>query len=341
MKMAIVGCGVVAEDHLNVLSKMKTLRPTAVCDTNEAIASKTAKEWNIEHSYMDFSEMIRNEDISLVSILTPPGSHATLAVEAIKHGVNVLVEKPLTADIREAELILNSVRTSKAKLTVNYVWLFNDTMTTALPMMRKELLGEILAVDIKCLHTRNDTMAADESHWCHKLPGGRFGEMLPHPVYVLQSILGDDLRVTWVSAIKRGPYAWMPKDELVVLMRSRRGIGQIYVSFNSPRPAISVDIYGTERILRLDFVNQNMVLQGSRTVSKVDSATEMLGLSGHLAVSTLKNTINYLKTARGEHAIRRIYSSFVEDIDKNRQPLVNIEMACRTVQLVEDITHAV
>jgi predicted dehydrogenase len=341
MDMAIVGCGVVAQDHLNVLTKMKILHPVAVCDKSEPMASKVAKKWNIEHCYTNFSEMIQNEDISLVSILTPPESHAPLAVDAINHGVNVLVEKPFTSTARDAELILGSLGTSKAKLTVNYVWLFNDTMVAALPLIRKGLLGEVLAVEIKCLQTTSDPMAANENHWCHKLPGGRFGEMLPHPVYVMQSILEDGLGVAGVSAIKRGPYAWMSKDELLVFMQSKRGIGQIYVSFNCARPAILVDVYGTNKILHLDFLNQNIMLQGPRSFSKVDSAVEMLGLASHLTFATIKNTLTYLAPARGERAIRRVYSSFVEDIDGDRQPAVTPEMACRTVKLVEDITYRI
>lgn len=83
-KIAMVGCGAQAEIHLRTLEKTSGLRVVAVCDTDEEKAIKASTKFNIHPHYTDFSEMLDKEDISIVSILTPPASHAVLAIEAIK-----------------------------------------------------------------------------------------------------------------------------------------------------------------------------------------------------------------------------------------------------------------
>jgi predicted dehydrogenase len=93
--------------------------------------------------------MLDNEDISIVSILTPPGSHAVLAIEAIKRRINVLVEKPLAESIRQADSIISALDKSDAKMTVNYSWLFCKAILHSLSLIRKGEIGSILHVEIK------------------------------------------------------------------------------------------------------------------------------------------------------------------------------------------------
>ena len=113
INIAIVGCGAVAKDHLKTLKKIDSLQLVALCDKNEKVVARMPSEWNINRYYTNFSEMLDNENISILSILTPPQSHAPLTIEAIRHGVNVLVEKPLTIRVSEADLILNSLKGSR------------------------------------------------------------------------------------------------------------------------------------------------------------------------------------------------------------------------------------
>ena len=171
---AIVGCGFIAETHLRVLKKLNSVKVVAVCDTDEKKAIATSKKWKIDHYYSDFYRMLSNEDISILSILTPPSSHAFLAVEALKHGINLVIEKPLTMETKEADSIINALRGSSAKMTVVYHWLFSKAMLKSLSLIREQEIGEVLNVYFEFVHNaKHDLMASDQNHWCHKLFGGR------------------------------------------------------------------------------------------------------------------------------------------------------------------------
>jgi predicted dehydrogenase len=341
MNLAVVGCGAVANEHLRVLKYLDAVDAIAVCDIDEKAATRAANEWRIDRCYTDFSKMLDHEKLSIVSILTPPQYHAALAIEAIEHHVNVLVEKPLTMSTSEAESVLNSLMRNPVKLTVNYNWLMTRAMRQAISQVNTQVIGDPLGTDIKLLHTKNDPMASDEKHWCHRLIGGRFGELLAHPVYLLQAILGNNLNVMKVLPEKRGSLRWMPYDELYVTLRSNTGVGQIYVSFNAPRPGIFIDIYGTRRILRVDLLNQNLISLGHRTVNKIDSAMDSLTVSGKLLFSTIGNTLEYFYRERGQNALQSTYRSLVDSILNDSEPAVTPQTAYHTVRIVEEICRGI
>jgi len=339
--LAIVGCGHIAQTHLGVLKKLNGLKVVAICDTDEKKAITTSKKWKIDHYYSDLSKMLSNEDISILSILTPPSSHAFLAIEAIKHGINVVIEKPLTMATKEADSIINALRGSRAKMTVVYHWLFSKAMLKSLSLISKQGIGEILKVDIKCVqNAKTDPMASDPNHWCHKLLGGRFGEMLPHPVYVLQSILGNNLRTRKIFVSKRGNVSWLHNDELYAILQSEKGIGSLYVSLNAPRESINFDVYGTKEILKIDLIRQTVLRLGPRVHhSKFSIGKDCLSEACKLSLWTIKNALEFSFHKHGEFAVSNFYTMFIDCIRKGIEAPVTPEMAYNTVRIVEEICN--
>jgi predicted dehydrogenase len=339
--VAIVGCGVIAQTHLRTLKRLDSVEVVAVCDSDEKRAFTTSKEWKIDHYYTDFSKMLDNESISILSILTPPSSHASLAIEAIKRGINVVIEKPLTMTTKEADAIINALKESRAKMTVVYHYLFSKAMLKSLSLIREQRIGEVLNVDINVLENpREDPMTSDPNHWSHKLFGGRFGEMLPHPVYVLQSILGNDLRTQDILVSKRGNVPWMPHDQLLAILQCEKGYGSIYVSFDSPRESVIADVYGTKGILRIDLTSQIVLQSGSRSVRKFSIGRDSLIQASRLTLLTMKNALEYLFHETGD--ISNVYTMFIECIEKESlEPVVTPHMAYNTVRIVEEICEGI
>jgi predicted dehydrogenase len=339
--VAIVGCGFIAQTHLYELKKLNGVKVVAVCDSDKKKAIATSKEWKINHYYTDFSKMLDNEDLSIISILTPPSSHAFLAIEAIKHGINVVVEKPLTMMTKEADSIINALRGSNAKMTVVYHWLFYKTMLESLSLIRKQEIGEVLSADMKMVHClRFDPMASDPNHWSHKLLGGRFGELLPHPVYILQSLLGDKLDTKKVFVSKRGNVSWMPNDELHAILQGEKGLGSLYVSLNASRMSDTCDVYGTKKILRIDLIRQTMLQMGPMGYGRFSIGKDTLSESSKLSLSIIKNAFEYSFHKFGHH-LSYFYRNFVDSIRNHREPLVTPEMAYNTVKTVEEICEGI
>ena len=196
IKVGLVGCGAQSKWHALVLRRMPDLKLTAICDAEQKTVSQAAKEWEIDHYYTNFREMLDNEGLSLVTITTPPQSHISLIIEAIERHVNLFVEKPLATSTNEASSILKSLERNPIKLTVNYNMLLNRSILRALSEITTGTIGDVLAMDVVMLATGDDRMTTNQTHWTHKLAGGRLGEMISHPVYLAQAILGNDLKIS-------------------------------------------------------------------------------------------------------------------------------------------------
>src|SRR5271157_4169465 len=126
IKVAVVGCGFVANDHLKAWKKLKTARVVAVSDLNEALAKNTAATWKIPCYYLSLPKLIEGSDIDVVDICTPPQAHSALAIQAMEAGLNVLIEKPMTMTVEDAERIYECQKTTKVKAGVIHNWLFDS-----------------------------------------------------------------------------------------------------------------------------------------------------------------------------------------------------------------------
>lgn len=333
--VGIVGLGEVARMHLKTWRKIESACMVAVCDSREQTAKETANKWNIPAYYTDFSEMLRRQTPSVVDICTPPQTHCALIVQALKSGCHVIVEKPLAMTTEEVKKIISTQKESKTKLGVIHNNLFRPVMVKALSLIQRGELGKIINVDLRFVAPPNDPMLSNKNHWCHSLPGGRFGEFLAHPIYILQAILGQ-MKVKSVHAMKVGSYPWVPFDELWVNLEGDKGYGSIYASFNSVRDAWSVDVYGTRGILKLSLDNETLVLLKRNPITRLSRALDILQQAYQLLFSTAQNGVSLL-FGNWQMGHEVCLQAFLDSVLNDKAPLVTLQEAYDSVETLEKI----
>lgn len=336
LKVAIVGCGHVANYHLAGWTEIaRRAQVIAVCDVDEKAAKNVVERWNIPRYYTEFSEVLERENISVVDICTPPQTHKPLAIQAMESGCHVLLEKPMTMTSKEAEDIVRSQKRNGVKLGVVHNWLFEPAMLRARSVVKSGRLGDIIGIHVESLSTKDDSMAAIKQHWCHKLPGGRFGEMLAHPIYTLQHFIGR-LDIENISTAKIGDYPWMSCDELQATFRSGNKLGTVYASFNSPREAILVTIYGKKSILRVDIFAQTITELPRIATNKFAISFDVLRQASQLLASTVKN-VSKMIFHRSMHGHEVYIRSFVNSLIENKRLPVTVEDAYEVVKVLEEV----
>ncbi|WP_413376001.1 Gfo/Idh/MocA family protein [Alkalihalobacillus sp. 1P02AB] len=123
VKIGIIGCGGIANGkHMPSLSKIKNVELVAFCDITDEKAKKAAKQYGSEAAtvYSDYQELLKNEDVEVVHVLTPNDSHAEISVAALEAGKHVMCEKPMAKTAEEANLMVEAARRSGKKLTIGY-----------------------------------------------------------------------------------------------------------------------------------------------------------------------------------------------------------------------------
>jgi len=289
LNVAVVGCGFVANDHLGAWSKTKYGKVLAVCDLNESLARNTAEIWRVHKYYTSFQQLIENDHLDVVDLCTPPQTHASLAVQAMNAGFHVLLEKPMTMTVEDAEEIVECQEKSGMKVGVIHNWLFEPPVIEASKAVEENRIGEVVNMNIEALSTRYDSMALNQNHWCHKLQGGRFSEMLAHPIYLCRHFLRGEIELCDVNVSKVGEYPWMRSDELCATFKVGDKLGRVYASFNSPRDAILLSLHGRSAIIELDIVNATITLLPKRERKTLSKGLDSVSQAVQLMRSTFKN----------------------------------------------------
>src|SRR5437764_15460150 len=103
LKVAIAGCGKIADAHAAQLQRIKGCEIVAVCDREELMAQQLFERFPIKRWFSDVSEMLREARPDVVHITTPPQSHFELGKQCLEAGAHIYVEKPFTLYTAQTE----------------------------------------------------------------------------------------------------------------------------------------------------------------------------------------------------------------------------------------------
>ena len=313
VKAAIVGAGLIAgKKHIPAFMKHRgKVELTALCDLNQDGARKLAAEFGVPRVYADIVEMIEKEKPDLVDICTPPQTHVKLAIEAMKRGCHVLIEKPMALTVAECDLIVNASHEYGVKVCVGHSDLFYYPFMEARSLVAKETIGEFRGMRI-FLSTPTSYMTSQENHWAHKLPGGVIGETGPHVVYMTLAFINPVRRVS-VDALKILDFPWSKYDDYRINLVGDRAASSVTLSYTTDQWAARVDLLGSKGILTLDLEGMYLVNNRRPNLKPVPVALSLLSESGQI-VSNLLSKGMRLAAGKYDNTHDIIVGRFVDSI---------------------------
>lgn len=123
IKVGIIGCGDIAfNKHMPGLNKLKNVELRAFCNRSIEKAEKAAAQFGAEVAriYQDYNKLLQNEKLDLVHICTPNNSHAEISIAALKAGKDVMCEKPMALNYKEAKKMHKTAQETDQKLSFSY-----------------------------------------------------------------------------------------------------------------------------------------------------------------------------------------------------------------------------
>lgn len=121
LRVGVVGVGSISRMHIQSYRNNPGVELTAFCDINEERLKEKGAACGVTRLYTDYEAMFDNEPLDAVSICTWNNFHCPVAVSALKHGIHVLCEKPLTMTVAEALLLERTVAETGKELMVGFV----------------------------------------------------------------------------------------------------------------------------------------------------------------------------------------------------------------------------
>ncbi len=157
VNVGIIGCGGIANaKHMPSLGKLPNVRMVAFCDIIPERAEKAAKEYGVEgaKTYTDYRELLKDESIEVVHVLTPNREHAQLTIDALYAGKHVMCEKPMAKTAADAQRMLDAAKATGKKLTIGYQSRHKGSVLAAKDIIDAGELGEIYYANCFALRRR-------------------------------------------------------------------------------------------------------------------------------------------------------------------------------------------
>ena len=118
--MAIVGCGKIADQHVQAIRRIPDGQVVAACDREPLMARQLAERFRIGGCFDDVEEMLRATSPDVVHVTTPPQSHHALGLQCLDAGSHVYLEKPFTVTAAEAESLIELAQRRGLSLTAGH-----------------------------------------------------------------------------------------------------------------------------------------------------------------------------------------------------------------------------
>lgn len=332
LKVGVVGGGVIAETHAPYI-KAAGGEICAIADLSVASSNQLADKHAVQRIYRSLDDMIEKEAPDVVHVLTPPHTHADLAVTALEKGVHVLVEKPMAMDVAEVERMRAASEKTGALLTVDHNRLFDPVMLEARRLVESGELGDVLAVE--SYQAGNASARA----WLDRLRGGGLGDLIPHPLYLQLYFLGPVKTVRAMGIDRAGSGAL---DELRVLMDAEDRSGTLTISTGAMPQLNTLKLYGTKMTVEVNLNNMSIVRRRDYDVPKIiGKSLPNIDESYQLMTQLVSNTVNFVRgKIRYYPGMKTLIQQFYDAIRTGGEAPVSIEQGAEVVSVTERIWKA-
>jgi predicted dehydrogenase len=227
LRTAVIGVGSLGRQHARVhheLANEGSSQFIAVCDLNEETARSIAAEGSTDWT-SDWRELIGRVDA--VSLAVPTEAHCEIACGLLEAGIHVLVEKPISRTLEEADRMIRAAEKGNALLQVGHLERFNPAMVALRPHVRKPVYFEIHRVGQFTARSLDIDVVLD---------------LMIHDLDIVQWLVGEDVEVTNIHAVG------------IAILTNKVDAANARLEFSSGAVAnITASRVGAERIRKMRF----------------------------------------------------------------------------------------
>jgi predicted dehydrogenase len=259
LRIALIGCGQIADAHLQELAKIRNVQVVAVCDAHRDLAVQAAARFGVAGVYDSAADMLTESRPNVVHIATPAHTHFGIARECLIAGCHIYVEKPFTLNADEAEALVRLADDRGLKLCVGHDQLFDPAWQELRRRVDHGEIGTVRHVESVLGYPISgqfgSQVASDRQHWVRRLPGGLFQNTISHPLYRITEFLADehpDVSATWQARAGRD----FPTELFVQLNGKDVTATLSFVSTIAPQRMTRV--YGEKGTIEIDLDGQTI-----------------------------------------------------------------------------------
>ena len=275
LRVAIIGCGKIADQHVQAIHRVPNCQIVALCDREILMAKQLAERFHVPACFSDAEEMLRQTKPEVVHITTPPQSHFGLGRLCLEAGSHIYLEKPFTVTADEAAILVQSAQKRNLRMTAGHNYQFTLEMMRMRRLVRNGFLGgRPVHLESYWPYDLSDASYAaallgNRNHWVRRLPGQLLHNIISHGIARLAEFLDDQVEVTAQAQQGERLHALGENeilDELRVLLRDSRGTTAFFCFSSQMKPGLNqFRIYGPRNSIIVDLVSGSLLRLRSRS----------------------------------------------------------------------------
>ena len=187
INISIVGTGLMGLQHIKAISKSKKANLHSIVDISDN-AKKLSNEYKIP-LYSDVSSLLKSNQLDAVIVATPNQLHEKHTISFLKKKIPVLLEKPISDNIKSAKKIIISSKKNKTPLLIGYHRRHNAIVSKVKTIIRSGKLGNIVSANVLCWLYKHKEYFKES--WRTSRGGGPLGINLVHDIDMICYLLGS------------------------------------------------------------------------------------------------------------------------------------------------------
>ena len=193
---AIIGCGRISPNHI-AAAQSNGFNIVAICDVLQEKMDEKAEQFNLPNNvkkYLDYKEMIEVEEIDLIAICTESGKHGQIAFDCLDKNINLIIEKPITLSLDEADQIIEIAKEKGLAVSACHQNRFNKSIQKIREAVEENRFGRLLHGTAHIRWNRGESyykQAPWRGTW--EQDGGALMNQCIHNIDLLRWMMGSEI----------------------------------------------------------------------------------------------------------------------------------------------------
>jgi len=357
IKVAIVGCGKIADSHATQIQRIDGCEIVGVCDNEELMAEQLCDRFNVKRYFSNLSQLLNEVKPDVVHITTPPQSHLMIGKQCLESGCHIYVEKPFAVNANEAEILIKTAYQTGHKLTVGHDEQFSEVSERMRKLFKDGYLGDApVHIESFWCYDLSDvtyakTLLDDKQHWSRKLPGGLLHNLISHGVAKIAAFLTSDnphvMAYGFVSPVLKKLGEENLIDELRVVIHDEKGTTAYFTFSSQMQPSLhQLYIYGTKNGILIDEDKRIIIkLRGKKYKSFAEHFFPPVIFAGQYLANLTHNVRRFLAMDfHMDYSKKQLIEAFYRSINDDKTVPIPYREIILTTRIMDDIfkqTHPI
>ena len=306
LKVGVIGVGSMGKNHVRSYAALKNIcNLIGIYDVDQQLAQEIADSYGVK-SFSSLEKLM--EEVDAVNIATPTSTHFDIAQKALNKDLHILLEKPITDTIEEAEELLQEASDKKLTVQVGHIERFNPAIQALPDLLQGE---EIIAMDVKRMGPYNPRIADTDV----------VQDLMIHDIDVVSSITPTSVKKvsSFGSIIKsKGHIDYAVSN----LLMENNIIATLTASRVTNKKVRKLSIITHESYIELDYIQKKIILTNKSAFKE----------GGFSRENELEEVFN-----EAEEPLKMQLSHFVNSVENETRPLINGSDGLEALKLTKEI----